>query len=427
MGITSALYSGVSGLNTNSQAMSVIGNNLANTNTIGFKGSRTVFSDLLSSTVFGSGGASQVGRGVGMSKVDSIFSQGTFESTETDTDLAIEGEGFFMLQEIGNNTTYYSRAGAFRFDEDGFLVNPEGFQVLGKGYDAAGELIAGDPAAIKVDGVGLIPANVTTTLAINSNLDASTVAIPAATAFDPAVSTTYDYATSAQTYDTLGNPHMVTTYFRKDPVAVNTWNWYWSAEDALGAPLGNIAGSAPMGQIAFDATGKLALPAPPNGTGAIGAAALAWNNGSVNTGIDLTFDTTQFNNASKVISQTQNGYGSGNLTNVTINNDGVVVAAYSNGEQTKIAHLTLSKFTNPNGLELVGSNLFIATDTSGVPRVGLPGPELGKVFTNSLEQSNVDMGKEFVQMITVQRGFQANSKIITTVDELLGELINLKR
>jgi flagellar hook protein FlgE len=421
MGITSALYSGVSGLNTNSQAMSVIGNNLANTNTVGFKGSRTVFSDLLSSTVFGSGGASQVGRGVGMSKVDSIFSQGTFESTETDTDLAIEGEGFFMLQEIGNNTTYYSRAGAFRFDEDGFLVNPEGLQVLGKGYDAAGELIAGDPGPIKVDGEGLIPAQVTTTLAINSNLDASTVAIPAATAFDPADSTTYDYAASAQTYDTLGNPHLVTTYFRKDAVAANTWNWYWSAEDALGAPLGSAAGSAPVGTITFNPDGTLLA----GGAGAIPA--IPWANGSTDTGIALTFDTTQFNNASMVISQTQNGYGSGNLTNVTINNDGIVIASYSNGEQTKIAHLTLSKFTNPNGLELVGSNLFLATDTSGVPRVGLPGPELGKVFTNSLEQSNVDMGKEFVQMITVQRGFQANSKIITTVDELLGELINLKR
>ena len=421
MGITSALYSGVSGLNTNSQAMSVIGNNLANTNTVGFKGSRTVFSDLLSSTVFGSGGASQVGRGVGMSKVDMIFSQGTFESTESDTDMAIEGEGFFMLQEIGNNTTFYSRAGAFRFDEEGFLVNPEGFQVLGKGYDAAGELAAGDPAPIKVDGVGLIPARVTDTLTINSNLDASTVAIPAATLFDPAISTTYDYAASAQTYDTLGNPHLVTTYFRKDAVAANTWNWYWSAEDALGAPLGSAAGSAPAGTITFNPDGTLLA----GGAGAIPP--IAWNNGSTDTGIAVTFDTTQFNNASMVISQTQNGYSSGNLTNVAINNDGVVIASYSNGEQTKIASLTLSKFTNPSGLQLVGSNLYLATDTSGVPRVGLPGPELGKIFTNSLEQSNVDMGKEFVNMITIQRGFQANSKIITTVDELLGELINLKR
>jgi len=131
MGITSAMYSGVSGINTNSLAMTVIGNNLANTNTVGFKGSRTVFSDLMSSTVFGSGGSSQVGRGVGVSKINNIFSQGTFESTSTNTDLAIEGDGFFMLKEVGNNSTYYLRAGAFRFNQEGYLVNPEGFRVQG--------------------------------------------------------------------------------------------------------------------------------------------------------------------------------------------------------------------------------------------------------------------------------------------------------
>ncbi|KAF0188223.1 MAG: flagellar hook protein [Desulfobulbaceae bacterium] len=551
MGISSALYSGVSGLNTNSQAMSVIGNNLANTNTLGFKGSRTVFSDLLSSTVFGSGGASQVGRGVGMSKVDSIFSQGTFESTETDTDLAIEGDGFFMLKEIGNNTSFYSRAGAFRFDEAGYLVNPEGLRVQGKSFDpATNELVAGDPTDIVVENVGLIPAKVTDALTLNSNLDASTVAIPvfvaaspgytpassdyapattataslgglaitsvatgaganyniafvdantgntasfagstltitadfsnnsytdtqiagllttagitqvtwtgatganvntlgtppanfplaggvdqvgtaqvgtpaSGIAFDPANTRTYDYAASTQTYDTLGNPHIVTTYFRKDP-APNTWNWFWSAEDSTGAALGSLAGSSPEGQIVFTADGLLSS----GGTGNITAAELDWQNGSTPTAIAINFDTTQFNNVSKVISQDQNGFASGNLTNVTINNEGVVIASYSNGEQTQIANITLAKFTNPNGLNLIGSNLFLASDQSGVPRIGLPGPELGKIFTNSLEQSNVDMGKEFVNMITVQRGFQANSKIITTVDELLGELINLKR
>jgi flagellar hook protein FlgE len=412
------MYSGVSGLNTNSQAMSVIGNNLANTNTVGFKGSRTVFSDLLSSSVFGSGGLSQVGRGVGMSKVDSIFSQGTFETTESDTDLAIEGDGFFMLKEIGNDTTFYSRAGAFRFDEDGYLVNPEGLRVQGKAFDPlTGKLAGNDPGDIRVEDVGMIPAQVTTAMTISSNLDASTVAIPAATAFDPTLPTTYDYAASSQVYDTLGNPHLITTYFRKSDAAVNTWNWHWTSEDALGAPLGG-AGAAP---ITFTTSGILNT----GGTGAI--APIDWANGSAPTGIDLTFDTTQYNNASKIIAQEQNGFASGSLINVTINGEGIVMASYSNGEQTKIANITLSKFNNPNGLELVGSNLFIATENSGVPRIGLPGPELGKVFSNSLEQSNVDMGKEFVNMITVQRGFQANSKIITTVDELLNEVINMKR
>lgn len=438
MGISSALYSGVSGLNTNSQAMSVVGNNLANTNTLGFKGARTVFSDMLSSTVFGSGGKSQVGRGTNLSKVDNIFSQGTFESTSSDTDVAIEGEGFFMLKEVGSDVTYYSRAGAFRFDAEGFLVNPEGFHVQGKPFDANGALIAGDPTDIQVQNVGLVPAKVTDTIIMNTNLDSNASLIPAATPFDPADPTTFNYSASTTTYDSLGESHLVTLYFRKDDVLANTWSWNFSAEDDAGLPLGDAAGAAPRGVVTFGQDGVLNPPLPdpipnpvppasPNGLGFIPAADLAWANGSVDTAISMTFDTTQFNSASTVISQNQNGYGAGNLTNVGIDGEGVVIASYSNGEQVKISNLVLAKFNNPGGLEMAGSNLYIGTDASGAARSGLPGPELGSIFTNSLEQSNVDMGQEFVKMITIQRGFQANSKIITTVDDMLGELINLKR
>jgi len=425
MGISSALYSGVSGLNTNSQAMTVIGNNLANTNTLGFKGARTVFSDLLSSTINGSGGTSQVGRGVNVSKVDNIFSQGTFESTESGLDVAIEGEGFFLVSEPGDDTVYYTRAGAFRFDENGFLVNPEGMRVQGKRYDVNGELIAGDPEDIVVDNTGLIAGNATTEMTLNTNLDAAADVPAAAFVFDDP--DTFNYSSSTQVFDSLGEPHLLTTYFVKDGAA-NTWDWYWSAEDNANNVFGATA--APAGQLTFDTDGTLltgggGAPAP-NIIG--GGGVFDWGNGSdVNQTIDITFDTTQFDSASTVISQDQNGFGAGNLSSVDIDGDGAVIASYSNGEQIRVAHLVLGRFNNPNGLELVGNNLFGTTDNSGVARVGLPGPELGNVFTNSLEQSNVDMGAEFVRMITVQRGFQANSKIITTVDELLGELINLKR
>ena len=434
MGISSALYSGVSGLNTNSQAMSVIGTNLANTNTLGFKGARTVFSDLLSSTINGSGGTSQVGRGVSVSKVDNIFSQGTFEATESGLDVAIEGDGFFLVKEPDNDTVYYSRAGAFRFDENGYLVNPEGFRVQGKPYDANGDIIAGDPTDIQVSDTGLVEANMTTTMSLNTNLDASETEPVAA--FDYTDTTTYNYSSSTQVYDTLGEAHLVTLYFRKDDAAgPNTWNWYWTAETDAGV-VGQGGATDPdlvAGVITFNNDGTLNA----GGAGTIGdytappaliADGLNWGNGSDPAQqIAVTFDTTQFDSESTVISQDQNGFAAGNLTSVDIDGDGAVIASYSNGEQVKISNLVLGKFNNPNGLELVGSNLFVANDASGVPRVGLPGPELGKVFTNSLEQSNVDMGQEFVRMITVQRGFQANSKIITTVDELLGELINLKR
>ena len=444
MGITSALYSGVSGLNTNSQAMSVIGNNLANTNTLGFKGARSVFSDMLSSTIFGSGGASQVGRGVNISKIDNVFSQGTFEATASDTDVAIEGEGFFVLKEEGDNTAYYTRAGAFRFDENGFLVNPEGYKVQGKFYDDNGVLIAGDPGDIQVEDVGLRPAKPTGTVDLNFNLDsASPILVPAYSApgaYDPENNpidpSTINYSSSSLIYDSLGESHLITLYFSK--TANNAWDVYWSGEDTAGLPLVADPLAAPLAggngvPLAFTPEGKiidlngvtdddpLFVPISTQ------LAGIDFGNGSAPMDIEIGFDTTQFNSVSTVIGQDQDGFAAGNLTSVGINEEGTVIASYSNGEQNKIATLVLAKFNNPGGLEQIGSNMFVGTEFSGAARTGLPGPELGKIFTNSLEQSNVDMGQEFVKMITTQRGFQANSKIITTVDELLGELINLKR
>ena len=421
MGISSALYSGVSGLKTNGQAMSVIGNNLANTNTIGFKGSRTVFSDLLSSSISSSSGISQVGRGVSVSTVDNVFSQGTFESTESNLDVAIEGDGFFMLKEVGDQTPYYSRAGSFRFDDDGYLVTPEGLRVQGKEFDADGTIIAGDPSDIQIADTGLIGGSVTNALTLNTNLDSSEAILPLGglVITDP---NTFNYSSSIQVFDTLGGPHLLTTYFLK--TAANTWNWAWSAEQEGGAIIqgtgSNTLNFTPDGILTNDA-----LNPPLDTIGNIPA--LDWNNSTTSTPIEITFDTTQFNSASTVISQEQDGFGAGDLTGVNIDPEGIVIASYSNGEQINISQLVLSKFVNPNGLSKAGSNLYAATTSSGPPRTGIPGPELGKIFTNSLEQSNVDMADEFVKMITIQRGFQANSKIITTVDELLGELINLKR
>ncbi|WP_163339249.1 flagellar hook protein FlgE [Desulfopila sp. IMCC35008] len=431
MGISSALYSGVSGISTNSQALTVIGNNLANTNTLGFKGARTVFSDLLSSTINGSGGKSQVGRGVGVSKVDNLFTQGTFESTESPLDVAIEGPGFFLLSEPGDDSVYYSKGGAFRFDENGYLMNPEGYRVQGKLYDENGVLEPGDPTDIMVSSRGLIGGNATTEATLTTNLDSTEPIMPiAGFVFDDP--TTYNYSSSTQVFDSLGNEHLITSYFNK--IANNEWRWSYSYTDDTGAVttgLGAILGDGGPG-LTFNTDGIMVDPdgATPDviepTTGTIPG--IDWLNGSEpGQAITITFDTTQFNSESAVISQEQNGYGAGEMTGVNIDDEGTVIASFSNGEQIKVAHLVLSTFTNPRGLESIGKNLYKETDNSGGPRTGLPGVELGKIFTNSLEQSNVDMGAEFVRMITVQRGFQANSKIITTVDELLGDLINLKR
>ena len=426
MGIQSAMFSGVSGLNTNSQAMSVIGNNLANTNTLGFKGSRSIFSDLLSSNIFGSGGNSQVGRGVGLSIVDSIFSQGTFETTSSDTDVAIEGDGFFVLKEEGNDTSFYSRAGAFRFDDNGYLINPEGFRVQGKQFDPINntELLPTDPTDIQVANVGLIEANPTTELTFTTNLDENSTVITSG-AIDPSDRTTYNYSASSQIFDSLGESHLITVYWQLTNDATNTWDMGYTVDNDNTLPIATFTSS-----LSFDSNGNLAdttgdgVPDPQTETITLPA----WTNGATGPqSIDLSFDCTQYDSDSIVIGQDQNGYSAGELTNVAINSDGVIVASYSNGKQINISQLVLAKFQNPGGLVLAGSNRFTAPAEVGTIRVGLPGPELGKVFTNSLEQSNVDMGQEFVKMITTQRGFQANSKIITTVDEMLSELINLKR
>jgi flagellar hook protein FlgE len=434
MGIQSAMYSGVSGLNANSQAMSVIGNNLANTNTLGFKASRTVFSDLLSSNVAGSGGMSQVGRGVGLSTVDNVFSQGTFETTSSGTDVAIEGQGFFVLKEPGDNTAYYSRSGAFHFNGDGNLVNAEGLIVQGKLYDPINNdsLLPTDAADIQVANVGLIAASPTTELTFTTNLNEKSTQIgvitppattPAAIPIVPTNKTTYNYSASSQIYDSLGQSHLVSVYWQLVNGSTNTWNAGYTVDGGALAMVTDPATPAVPKDITFDSKGDLAAPLTelitlPN-----------WTNGATNgQQISLTFDCTQYDSDSVVIGQKQNGYSAGSLTNVAINSNGTVVASYSNGKQINVAQLALAKFQNAGGLKLAGANRYTADPADvGIIRVGIPGSELGKVFTNSLEQSNVDMGQEFVKMITTQRGFSANGKIITSVDEMLSELINLKR
>ena len=360
MGITSALYSGVSGLNTNSQAMSVIGNNLANTNTLGFKGSRTVFSDLLSSNVSGSGGTSQVGRGVGLSTVDNVFSQGTFESTSSDTDVAIEGAGFFVLKEPGADATYYSRAGAFRFDDEGFLVNPEGMRVQGKSFDAAGVLTNGDPSDIQVTNVGLIGARATDELTFTTNLDENAAQLGAG-AIDPANAATFNYTVPGQVYDSLGEPHQLSVYWRLVDNATNTWAMAYTTD-------GDPATLANIGNLTFDANGNLA---DANADGAPDPVTVAlalpdWGNGSTaGQALDLVFDCTQYDSDSQVIGTSQNGFSAGELNNVAINSEGTIVATYSNGEKMNISQLVLARFQNPGGLQLRGSNHYEATAEAG--------------------------------------------------------------
>ncbi len=425
MSIQSALYSGVSGLAKHGTAMEIIGNNIANSNTVGYKASRTIFSDLLSANIVGSGGDSQVGRGVGLSSINSVFSQGSFESTESKTDLAIEGHGFFMVRDPTGGTIDYSRAGAFAFDSVGNLVNQEGYHVQGYSLNEDGNPV-GSVTDIKIDTLSPSPARSTTNVTLSTNLNGNAAYVGP---FDPAnAETTSNYVASIQIFDSLGNPHLVINYFTKLDPATNPMEWEQHTMIDGGELVGGTAGTLVeigTSTMTFDFNGSLVTsPA----TSVTTAGVLDWlNNADPTQQVTFEMNTTQHASESVVLSMDQDGFAMGMLKQTDIDDGGNIIGSYSNGQNIKLARITLAKFSNPQGLVKIGHNMYASTTDSGSAVVGTPGSGVGRINTNSLEQSNVDLAQEFVKMITTQRGFQANSKIITTSDEMLQELINLKR
>ncbi|MBA4389366.1 MAG: hypothetical protein C0399_00285 [Syntrophus sp. (in: bacteria)] len=621
----SSFFSGISGLIANSSSINVVGNNIANVNTVGFKASRATFQDVLYQSIFGSSGSSQVGRGTALSSVDTLFSQGSFESTSEPTDLAIGGKGFFIVRSAENQTNYYTRAGQFRFDRDGNLTQPNGDIIQGRVIDRTTNAPTGVDADIVISqapseprATALIGMNVnlqsdapwrgtpgsrtttagtgnvtdvagsegkyaragnytsliatrtaaltgtgtfsacTGTLTINGT-DVVLTAITGATAADAAAainlaaglavtasdvggelrlvadnvgedivvddsailtgsigwtaadlantdlygadltltvdqmlggvsqgtttfnehisvsaatltdwegsglditcgaiaaggtqtftvagfSTDYvsatvnpantsNYSTSVTAYDSLGQPHVVTVYFRKsyETTVPQQSIWEWMAHlDAADSATGSnqLAG---YGSLTFNnngalVSGGLAIPVDFDfSQGAQGDQAIDLVFGSGSGG----GTTTQYPIASTTNFQTQDGYPPGTLLNVTVAPEGVISGHYSNGQILNLYQITLANFNNPNGLRREGSNLYSETIESGVAYTSAPGEGgLGKINPNSLEQSNVDLATEFVKMIIAQRGFQANSRVITTTDEILAELMNLKR
>lgn len=417
MGLSSALYSAISGLQSNAQAMTVTGNNISNSNTTGFKGSSTVFSDLLSANIASTSGNSQVGRGSQVQTVETNFSQGGFESTENATDLAIQGSGFFIVHSPTDNTNLYTRNGNFKFDDNGFLVNADGYKVQGSLFNSSGILASGTLSDIHVDMVTQLGAKQTENVNLTTNLDADSKVLAGFSLTDP--QNTSNYATTTTVYDSLGTAHDINCYFAK--TGDQQWSWY-AVTDA--GDLGGTAGTLQQvgtGALGFDEDGNL------TSGDTLTLPTITWSDGATPQSIKYTFKTTQFNSASTVFSQDQDGYTSGNVTKVDISTDGTVTAVYSNGETIDVGLIGLASFVNPDGLDSVGSSLFRQTSNSGTPSLGYPGGGLGSLLTKSLELSNVDLATEFVDLITIQNGYSANSKVITTTNDMLQELLNLKR
>ncbi|VAV85214.1 Flagellar hook protein FlgE [hydrothermal vent metagenome] len=539
-----SLYTGISGLNANLSALSVIGNNVANINTNGFKSSRVLFEDVMSQSA---SGGSEIGLGVNLSSTQRIFSQGAFETTASGLDLAISGNGFFTLAD--SSGTFYSRAGAFRLDQDGYLVNPSDLNAQGYLANASGvlgntigniqisnsaiapsattkvdvsanvdsnalitgfvfttgsneDIAVNDGSAFTADlitnggltsGTAYTGAEVATAIknaleGTNSSTDTYTVAYAAQTGLFTitndtgntnsitidwagastantvlgftaddtiavAASGTSDVAGGAFTlasaadtsnfsvpitvYDSLGNDHVLTAYFRKDSLGGtgNVWDWY-AVVDAADTTSGSTELQA-NGTLTFNTTGALysdsSITYPTGGFDFIGG-------GAQNQTIDFDFGTsttaggtgkdgiTQYGTDSAVSALSQDGFTAGSLQRISVNSEGLIEGVFSNGRTRTLAQLILATFQSQEGLIGVGRTLYRSTVESGPALLGNPGSSgKGLIQSSTLELANVDLASEFISMITSQRGFQANSRIITTTDDILAELVNLKR
>lgn len=401
-----SLFSGVSGLKNHQTRMDVIGNNIANVNTVAFKASRVTFEDILSQTIEGArspqvGGAGgvnpkQVGLGVRISSIDTLFTQGGLQTTDNPTDFAIQGDGFFVVSD--GRQVYYTRDGAFKLSADGSLVNSGGFRVQGWLADANGVI---DTTKALQDiyiplGTQMKP-RATENITFEGNLNAN--------AQDGTT-----WITSAQVYDSLGNVHTLTITFTKN--GTNTWDWEATLDG--GAPGGS-------GTVTFGNDGLVTSGGSGTATFTIPGA------NALNLTIDFSALTQFGGNPSAYISY-QDGYAAGSLDMVTTDSNGVITGIFTNGQSKPLAQIALATFPNPQGLLKQGGNLYQISNNSGLPSIGPANSGgRGSIAVGALEMSNVDLAQEFTNMIVTQRGFQANSRVITTSDEMLQDLINIKR
>ncbi len=404
---------GLSGLSASSKTLEVIGNNVANANTVGFKQSQAVFSDVYAASLTGSGN-SPIGIGTRLTEVVQQFTQGNVTASNNPLDVAINGGGFFRMSNDG--AVSYSRNGQFQLDRSGFIVNAEGARLTGYVADSRGILSTGAPADINIRTSDL-PPEVTETVDAMLNLD-SRQDVPLTTPFAMDDPTTYNNATSVSVYDSLGNAHVLQTFYVK--TGAGTWDIYAAADESL------INGGATIGRLAFGTDGALtaasqaALPIMANIPVTTGATPL------LAVGLDYS-GTTQFGASFAVNKLDQDGYTSGRLSGFGIAPDGTVMGRYTNGQSAVLGQVVLAAFANPNGLQPLGGNLWAETADSGSPMVGSPtSGNLGALQSNAVEDSNVDLTAELVNMITAQRNYQANAQTIKTQDQVMQTLVNLR-
>jgi flagellar hook protein FlgE len=396
---------GLSGLNAAAKNLDVIGNNVSNAGTVGFKQSEAQFADVYANSLTGAGGAN-VGIGVKVAQVAQQFTQGNITATNNPLDMAVNGGGFFRMD--NNGVVSYQRNGQFQLDKNGFIVNPSGAQLTGYTANASGVLSTGAPAPLSINTSDLMP-NVTSNVNAVLNLD-STSAVPAA-AFNMNDPTTFNNSTAVSVFDSLGNSHTLQSYYVK--TAAGTWDVYASTD-------GGAASAA--GTLNFNSSGALTTVMPFTVPVTVTTGATT----PFNVAVDFT-GTTQFGSAFSVNTLNQDGYTSGRLAGFNIGADGTMTGRYTNGQSSVLGQVVLANFSNPNGLQQLGNNMWAETATSGTPLVGTPSSgSLGVLQSSAVEDSNVDLTAELVNMITAQRVYQANAQTIKTQDAVLQTLVNLR-
>ena len=432
MSVLASLHVGVSGLQAAGSALGIIGDNIANAGTTGFKASRGEFQDVVAANLKGILGGNQIGRGTRLAAVTSIFNQGNLTPTERDADMALRGDGFFVLKNpAGAGEISYTRDGSFRFDDKGRLSTADGSLVQGYKIDP----FTGKPASEMTDvqfNSNTIPAKGTSAVRIDANLDTRKVANPTAFSLADADKMS-DYSTAIRIYDTTGTAQSVNMYFYKR----GDGQWEWNATADGGALQGGTEGVKQViarGKLTFTPDGKL-------NTDEVTESNISFRGAQPNQKVDFNFGdsiitrkgtgvsgSTQYGSKSQVFRQLQDGYAAGTLTNFSVDETGVVSGSYSNGVTRSLAQIGVARFENNEGLYKLGSNRYKEAVLSGQALIGAAGEAgRGTILAKTLEASNVDLANEFVQMIQTQRNFQANAKTVTTSDELLQDVINLKR
>ena len=416
-----SFQTGLSGLNASSRNLDVIGNNIANANTTGMKSSRAEFTSLYT-TALGVGSGSSTGIGVAIANVAQQFTQGNITITGNGLDVAINGGGFFQLR-MPDGTSAYTRDGSFKLDKNGNLVTNAGAFVMGYPTDKTGKPTSATAQALTLPTAAPIGANATSTISAVFNLDAraplaagvpASAGPPPVAAIPPTPLTTY--GTSLTVYDSQGTAIPITVYMQK--TGTDTWEVFTDPTSAATATATKIA------TLNFSTNGTLTSTTPASPT--ISIVSPNTNIGTFTAALDLS-KVTQYGNNFQVSNITQDGYPSGDLVGVKVNESGVIMANYSNGQTQAAGQIGLADFRNIQGLSPNQGNTWIETFASGQPVQGAPGVgRFGALRAGSLEDSNVDLTAELVNMMTAQRAYQANAQTIKTQDQVLSTLVNMR-